>query len=144
MANLSELRVVVRSLIAVSVLVLAGAHFTAEAQTFTVLYNLGSHNGDPVGAVAPGIIAQGRDGNLYSTAANAGGGEGGIQDHACGSIHRAAWFFDDRWDKPRQRTDSGHGWKFLWHYYWVLRVGDYLQDDSKWHCEHLVHLYRWG
>jgi uncharacterized repeat protein (TIGR03803 family) len=78
MANLSDLRVAVRSLIAVSVLVLAGACFTAEAQTFTVLYNLGSHSGDPTNPQFSGIIAQGRDGNLYSTAVNAGGGEGGV------------------------------------------------------------------
>jgi uncharacterized repeat protein (TIGR03803 family) len=37
----------------------------------TVLYNLGSNSGDPVSPTWPGIIAQGRDGNLYSTAPNA-------------------------------------------------------------------------
>jgi uncharacterized repeat protein (TIGR03803 family) len=45
-------------------LILAAAY--AQAQTYTVLYNFGSKSGDPT---APrGIIAQGRGGNLWSTA----------------------------------------------------------------------------
>jgi uncharacterized repeat protein (TIGR03803 family) len=39
----------------------------AHAQNFSVLYNFGSRSGDPSGPVSEGIIAQGRDGNLYST-----------------------------------------------------------------------------
>jgi uncharacterized repeat protein (TIGR03803 family) len=39
-----------------------------QAQTFSVLYNFGSNSGDPSKPAYSGIIAQGRDGNLYSTA----------------------------------------------------------------------------
>jgi uncharacterized repeat protein (TIGR03803 family) len=39
-----------------------------QAQTFSVLYNFGSNSGDPSRPAYSGIIAQGRDGNLYSTA----------------------------------------------------------------------------
>jgi len=39
----------------------------ADAQKFSVLYNLGSNSGDPRHAIYIGIFAQGRDGNLYST-----------------------------------------------------------------------------
>jgi len=44
----------------------------AGAQTYTDLYNFGSNSGDPLNPQAPGIIAQGRDGNLYSTTPNGG------------------------------------------------------------------------
>lgn len=40
----------------------------AGAQTFSVVYNFGSQNNDPVNPLYSGIIAQGRDGNLYSSA----------------------------------------------------------------------------
>ncbi|MGC2477463.1 MAG: choice-of-anchor tandem repeat GloVer-containing protein [Candidatus Sulfotelmatobacter sp.] len=43
----------------------------ASAQ-FSVLYNFGSNSGDPVGPSSSGIIAQGRDGNLYSATCNGG------------------------------------------------------------------------
>jgi uncharacterized repeat protein (TIGR03803 family) len=59
-------------------LVLAFFNPAAHAQTYKVLYNLGIHNGDPTNPQFPGIIAQGRDGNLYSTAVLHGGGEGGV------------------------------------------------------------------
>jgi hypothetical protein len=44
----------------------------AHAQTFSVLYNFGSKSGDPLDPGFQGIIAQGRDGNFYSTASNGG------------------------------------------------------------------------
>ena len=48
--------------------VLAGAVIPAQAQTYKVVYNLGDNIGDPVDpAAGPNFIAQGRDGNLYST-----------------------------------------------------------------------------
>jgi uncharacterized repeat protein (TIGR03803 family) len=54
---------------------LAGIAFrAARAQTFSVLYNFGSHNGDPWNPQWSGIIAQGQDGNLYSTAPQDGDG----------------------------------------------------------------------
>ncbi len=50
------------------VLILFAAIVNAHAQTYTVLYNFGSIGGDPTGPRYAGIIAQGADGNLYSTA----------------------------------------------------------------------------
>ena len=40
----------------------------ADAQTFSVLYNFGTNSGDPCNPTESGIVAQGRDGNLYTTA----------------------------------------------------------------------------
>jgi uncharacterized repeat protein (TIGR03803 family) len=54
---------------AVAVLVLAVATATtARAQTYSALYEFGGKTGDPASPQYSGIIAQGRDGNLYSTA----------------------------------------------------------------------------
>src|ERR1035437_11073332 len=54
---------------AVAVLVLAVATgTTARAQTYSALYEFGDNPGDPAEPRYSGIIAQGRDGNLYSTA----------------------------------------------------------------------------
>jgi uncharacterized repeat protein (TIGR03803 family) len=39
-----------------------------QAQTFSVLYNFGTNSGDPCNPTESGIVAQGRDGNLYTTA----------------------------------------------------------------------------
>ncbi len=44
----------------------------AHAQTFSVLYNFGSNTGDPADPRYEGMVAQGRDGNLYSTAFSGG------------------------------------------------------------------------
>ncbi len=49
-------------------LLLAAGIAPAHAQTYTVLYNFGSNSGDPTGPQYSGIIAQGRDGKLYSSA----------------------------------------------------------------------------
>jgi uncharacterized repeat protein (TIGR03803 family) len=43
----------------------------AQAQ-FSVLYNFGSEGGDPVRGTNPGFIAQGHDGNLYTTTVDGG------------------------------------------------------------------------
>ena len=48
-----------------------GAAVAAHAQTYSVLYNFGTQPGRPWLENAPGLIAQGRNGNLYS---GAGGG----------------------------------------------------------------------
>jgi len=50
---------------------------SAHAQ-FSVLYNFGSHLGDPARPNSAGIIAQGRDGNLYSTTSAGGTGYGTV------------------------------------------------------------------
>jgi hypothetical protein len=39
---------------------------TAGAQTYSDLYNFGGITGDPTNPQSSGIIAQGRDGELYS------------------------------------------------------------------------------
>jgi uncharacterized repeat protein (TIGR03803 family) len=44
----------------------------AHSQAFSVLYNFGTNSGDPTNPFYAGIIAQGRDGNMYSTATNGG------------------------------------------------------------------------
>jgi uncharacterized repeat protein (TIGR03803 family) len=56
--------------IAMLVPVLAAIAVNAHAQPYSVLYNFGSNSGDPTGPRYSGIIAQGRDGALYSTADN--------------------------------------------------------------------------
>ena len=43
---------------------------TAPAQTFSLLYDFGNKSGDPLNPTYEGIIAQGRDANLYSTTPN--------------------------------------------------------------------------
>src|SRR5262249_10304174 len=49
------------------VLLLAASRVSLYAQTYTVLYNYGSVSCDPEFPANSGVIAQGRDGNLYST-----------------------------------------------------------------------------
>ena len=44
---------------------------SADAQ-FTLLYSFGTHAGDPAHTNYPGFVAQGRDGNLYSTSNDGG------------------------------------------------------------------------
>ena len=50
---------------------------TFAPPAFAVLDNLGSNGGDPTNPTFPGIIAQGPDGNLYSTTPTALGGSNG-------------------------------------------------------------------
>jgi uncharacterized repeat protein (TIGR03803 family) len=49
----------------------------ATAQTYTDLYNFGTNPGDPASPTYTGMIAQGRDGNLYSTAPYGGANNDG-------------------------------------------------------------------
>jgi uncharacterized repeat protein (TIGR03803 family) len=57
--------------LAIAVVVLAVAATTPlPAQTYSALYEFGGQTGDPENPQYSGIIAQGRDGNLYSTAPN--------------------------------------------------------------------------
>jgi uncharacterized repeat protein (TIGR03803 family) len=58
--------------LAILVLALASLDTAAESQTFSVLYNFGTNSGDPLNPGVPGLVAQGRDGNLYSTTSNGG------------------------------------------------------------------------
>jgi uncharacterized repeat protein (TIGR03803 family) len=57
----------------------------AHAQTFSVLYNFGTNTGDPANPYFSGVIAQGRDGKLYSTT-GFGGDNGGSHDGAMFSV----------------------------------------------------------
>jgi len=66
-------RVIHLSMLAGLVLVIAA---TGRAQTYSVVYNFGSNSGDPTQPYFSGIIAQGRDGDLYS-AANGGANDFG-------------------------------------------------------------------
>ena len=61
-------RICVLSSLAVLVLVVAVVSTVSLAQTYSVLYDFGTHSGDPIEPYLPSIVAQGRDGNLYSTA----------------------------------------------------------------------------
>ena len=64
-----KIRLILPALLVLAVVV---ANATAHAQGFSVLYNFGSNSGDPFKPAYSGIIAQGRDGNLYSTAPGGG------------------------------------------------------------------------
>jgi uncharacterized repeat protein (TIGR03803 family) len=61
-------RICVLSIFAALMLAIVGAAVPARAQTFSVLYNFGTNRGDPIEPYYPSIVAQGRDGNLYTTA----------------------------------------------------------------------------
>jgi uncharacterized repeat protein (TIGR03803 family) len=54
------------------------ATLAASGQSYTVMYNFGSKAGDPINPDYSGVIAQGRDGNLYTTAPLGGSGHGAI------------------------------------------------------------------
>jgi hypothetical protein len=61
-------------LLSVLALTVAGAAIPAQAQTYKVVYNFGSHTNDPITPGAgPNFIAQGRDGNLYARPHRIGG-----------------------------------------------------------------------
>jgi len=60
-------RILRTTMLAITVLTLALAAAPAANAQFNVLYNFGTKSGDPENPSNPGIIAQGRDGNMYST-----------------------------------------------------------------------------
>lgn len=59
-------------MVCAATLIAGGGQNIVAAQTFTVLHNFGATNGDLLKPVAPATIAQGPDGNLYSTTPNGG------------------------------------------------------------------------
>jgi len=65
-------RILRTTMLAIVVLTLALAAVPIANAQFNVLYNFGTHSGDPENPSNPGIIAQGRDGNMYSTTVNGG------------------------------------------------------------------------
>jgi uncharacterized repeat protein (TIGR03803 family) len=66
--------------LAILVVILAASATVLHAQTYNVLYNFGNVKCDPLDPSVSGIIAQGRDGNLYSTTGTFGSGckSGGV------------------------------------------------------------------
>jgi len=66
-----------RSAFALLVLIAVSLAMPTYAQTFSVVYNLGSRSTDPANPTYSGIVVQGRDGNLYSTSSGGGAHEGG-------------------------------------------------------------------
>lgn len=52
---------------------LASLAAVADAQTYTPVYSYGTHTGDPKSPQPGGLMAQGRDGNFYSSAVVGGG-----------------------------------------------------------------------
>lgn len=62
--SFSTIGAVVAAIVAITI---TSAVIPAQAQTYKVVYNFGSHTNDPITPGAgPNFIAQGRDGNLYS------------------------------------------------------------------------------
>jgi uncharacterized repeat protein (TIGR03803 family) len=74
----------VYGLLAVTTVMLniAASNTVAHAQTFSVMYNFGSKGGDPL-EPTQSVVAQGRDGNLYSSA-----GLGGINGFHDGAVFK--------------------------------------------------------
>jgi uncharacterized repeat protein (TIGR03803 family) len=63
-------------------LAVVATNTVAHAQTFSVMYNFGSKSGDPL-EPTQSVVAQGRDGNLYSSA-----GLGGINGFHDGAVFK--------------------------------------------------------
>jgi hypothetical protein len=66
----------VLALIALVICAAAPAAYTQT--TYSVLYDFGTNTGDPRNPSWPGVFAQGRDGNLYSTSQTGGIGYGTV------------------------------------------------------------------
>src|ERR1700739_1815838 len=64
--------------LALIALVICAAAPAAYAATYSVLYDFGTNTGDPRNPSWPGVFAQGRDGNLYSTSQHGGIGSGTV------------------------------------------------------------------
>jgi uncharacterized repeat protein (TIGR03803 family) len=69
-------KIEVRGFMVVATLMLGMVAAAGHAQTYTDLYDLGGKAGDPLSPQYSGIVAQGRDGNLYTTTPV--GGSGGL------------------------------------------------------------------
>jgi uncharacterized repeat protein (TIGR03803 family) len=67
-----------RGFLAIATLALSLLAATTHAQTYSDLYNFGDASGDPLSPQYSGIVAQGRDGNLYSTSPTGGTGLGTV------------------------------------------------------------------
>jgi uncharacterized repeat protein (TIGR03803 family) len=72
----SRVGAMVLALIALVICAAAPAAYTQT--TYSVLYDFGTNTGDPRNPSWPGVFAQGRDGNLYSTSQTGGIGYGTV------------------------------------------------------------------
>lgn len=70
-------RCVLAQILLLAVLFVFGTTNHAQGQSYSVIYNLGDHTGDPLNPQELGVIAQGRDGNLYTTTPFGGSGRSG-------------------------------------------------------------------
>jgi uncharacterized repeat protein (TIGR03803 family) len=70
-------RVVDTALLCIVSVILVTVATLAHGQTYDIHYNFGSKSGDPTEPVYSGAIAQGRDGNLYSTGSRGGASDNG-------------------------------------------------------------------
>jgi uncharacterized repeat protein (TIGR03803 family) len=100
--------------VAVLGLSLSGSSHFSHAQTVTVLYNFGSKTADPQKPLYSGIIAQGRDGNLYSTAPQGGTlREGGAFKITTGGKETVLYNFDGDHGIPWSGLTLGpDGWLY--------------------------------
>jgi uncharacterized repeat protein (TIGR03803 family) len=79
----------------------------ARAQTFSVLYNFGTHGGDPVNPGWVNVVAQGRDGNLYSTASGGINGLGAMFKITPGGTLTVPYSFDSTDESPHSGLTLG-------------------------------------
>ena len=81
--------------LAVVIAIVTASATTLHAQKYTDLYDLGSNAGDPANPAWIGILAQGRDGNLYSTSTDGGlNNEGTIFQLSPSGSMKPLWSFD--------------------------------------------------
>lgn len=73
----------------------------AQTQAYSALYDFGTRVGDPRNASWPGVVAQGRDGNLYSTTAYGGvNGSGAMFKITPGGTLSVQYSFDSTTRMP--------------------------------------------
>ncbi len=80
----------------VIIIIVAASTTTVHAQTYTDLYNLGSNSGDPTNPAWLGLLAQGRDGNLYSTSQGGGTSAFGTAFQLTLAGNITPWSFDGK------------------------------------------------
>ena len=118
-------------------LMLATANVSAHAQTYNLLYSFGSHPGDPTDPRYSGIIAQGRDGYLYSTANdNWTDGLGtAFKMSPSGALTVLHRFSGPDGLSPVGGLTLGTDGNFYGTYHsgWNILARHHFQDDSCWH-----------
>jgi uncharacterized repeat protein (TIGR03803 family) len=98
-------KISIQRLFVVAILALSLVATAAHAQTYTDLYNFGSASGDPLNPAYSGIVAQGRDGNLYSTTPAGGSGNlGTVFKITAGGAVSVIYSFDGTHGKVRCPT----------------------------------------